>query len=55
MDSTVPESSLGRNVSCCFREPALACVVAENAPAIPDVLAEVGPRLKRLRTGAASR
>jgi transcriptional regulator with XRE-family HTH domain len=50
MGSTVHENGGGRNFRCCFREPALACVVVENAPAIPDVLAEVGPRLKRLRT-----
>ena len=35
---------------CCFRERAVASAVVDDSPAIPDVLAEVGPRLKRLRT-----
>jgi transcriptional regulator with XRE-family HTH domain len=50
MGSTVPERDHGRNFRCCFWEPALACVFVEDTPAIPDVLAEVGPRLRRLRT-----
>jgi transcriptional regulator with XRE-family HTH domain len=49
MGATVHESGLGRNFCCCFREPA-SVLVLERTPAIPDVLAEVGPRLKRLRT-----
>jgi transcriptional regulator with XRE-family HTH domain len=49
MGSTVHESTGTRNFRCCFRERPLAWPVVEHAQAIPNVLAEVGPRLRRLR------
>ena len=50
MSATVPEVAGDVNVRCCFWERPLASSVVEDASAIPSVLAEVGPRLKRLRT-----
>jgi transcriptional regulator with XRE-family HTH domain len=48
MVSTVHETAELRNLCCCFRE-SIACTAIEDAASIPNVLAEVGPRLKRIR------
>ena len=50
MSAMVPEAAGDGNFRCCFWERPLASSVMEDAPVIPSVLAEVGPRLKRLRT-----
>ena len=50
MRSTVPEKLDVRNLRCCFWERPVASLPCRTPSPIPDVLAEVGPRLKRLRT-----
>jgi transcriptional regulator with XRE-family HTH domain len=48
MASTVHDVERHRNRRCRFRE-SIACTAIEDAASIPNVLAEVGPRLKRVR------
>jgi transcriptional regulator with XRE-family HTH domain len=48
MVSTLPTIAAERNLRCRFRE-SIACTGIEDAASIPNVLAEVGPRLKRIR------
>jgi transcriptional regulator with XRE-family HTH domain len=45
----VPERAAERHFRCCFRERALAWPSVEGSADIASVLAEVGPRLRRLR------
>src|SRR3954451_25369848 len=49
MSLTVPKPTGARHFRCCLWESAVASTTMTEA-AIGDVLAEVGPRLKRLRT-----
>src|SRR6187455_6653 len=49
MGSTVHHGAAARKLRCCFRERASSLAAMESPPAIEAVLAEVGPRLKRLR------
>jgi transcriptional regulator with XRE-family HTH domain len=50
MDSSVHAAGADRTLRCRFRAPPVASAAMGDTAAIPDVLAEVGPRLRRLRT-----
>lgn len=50
MGLTVPGAGGEGNFRCCFWESPVSLNPMDDAPSISDVLAEVGPRLKRLRT-----
>jgi transcriptional regulator with XRE-family HTH domain len=49
MALTVHVTAWRRNIRCRFRESIACAVIIEDTASIPDVLAEVGPRLKRIR------
>src|SRR3954466_6319919 len=49
MCSKMHAGGVDRTVRCRFREPPVASAAMGDSSAIPDVLAEVGPRLRRLR------